>query len=83
MNTLINTELQAKYDAGYIIIYMPEELEIKFPVKNNKRLAAGSPHELNKIEVSPYGLHWPDLDEDLSFQGLLKGDYGQHIHNLI
>ena len=81
MNTLVNTELYAKYDAGYIIISMPEEVEIKFPVKKNKRLATGSPQELNRIEISPYGLHWPDLDEDLSFQGLLKGDYGQHIHN--
>lgn len=26
----------------------------------------------------PYGLHWPDLDEDLSFKGLLAGDYGQY-----
>jgi hypothetical protein len=28
--------------------------------------------------VSPYGLHWPDLDEDLSSRGLLEGDYGQN-----
>ena len=83
MNILVNTELHAKYDAGYIIISMPEEVEIKLPIKKNKRLAAGSPQELNRIEVSPYGLHWPDLDENLSFQGLISGDYGQHIHNLI
>jgi hypothetical protein len=30
------------------------------------------------MEISPYGIHWPELDEDLSFQGLLRGDYGQH-----
>jgi hypothetical protein len=29
------------------------------------------------VEVSPFGLHWPDLDEDLSFEGLLRGDFGQ------
>jgi len=22
-------------------------------------------------------IHWPDLDEDLSFDGLLRGDFGQ------
>ncbi|MFH0926283.1 MAG: hypothetical protein V1872_11770 [bacterium] len=27
--------------------------------------------------MSPYGLHWPDLDENLSFKGLLEEDYGQ------
>jgi hypothetical protein len=29
------------------------------------------------IEISPFGLHWPDLDEDLSFHGLLEGNRGQ------
>jgi len=37
----------------------------------------GTPQQLNNIEISPFGLHWPDLDEDLSFRGLLKGDFGQ------
>jgi hypothetical protein len=32
---------------------------------------------LNHIEISPFGLHWPELDEDLSFRDLLEGDYGQ------
>jgi hypothetical protein len=33
--------------------------------------------QLNRIEISPFGIHWPELDEDLSFRGLLAGDYGQ------
>jgi len=28
--------------------------------------------------VSLFGLHGPDRDEDLSFRGLLAGDYGQN-----
>ncbi len=32
---------------------------------------------LNHIEVSPYGLHGPELDENLSFEGLIIGDFGQ------
>ena len=28
----------------------------------------------NRIELSPFGVHWPDQDEDLSFRGLLAGD---------
>jgi hypothetical protein len=52
-------------------------LEIRFPVAKSPRLATASEAELRKIEISPFGLHWPDLDEDLSFAGLLRGDYGQ------
>lgn len=37
------------------------------------RLAAASPAERERFEVSPsgYGIHWPLLDEDLSIDGLL------------
>jgi hypothetical protein len=52
--------------------------EIRFPVARNPRLVQGTAEQLNRIEISPYGVHWPDLDEDLSFRGLLAGDYGQH-----
>ncbi len=27
----------------------------------------------NNIELSPYGVHWPDIDEDLSVEGMLRG----------
>jgi hypothetical protein len=62
---------------GGIVIRMESGAEIRFPVADNPRLAAGSPAQLNHIEISPFGLHWPDLDEDLSFHGLLEGDHGQ------
>jgi hypothetical protein len=52
--------------------------EIRFPVAGNPRLARGTPEQLSNIEISPYGVHWPALDEDLSFQGLLRGDHGQN-----
>jgi len=26
-----------------------------------------------KIAVGGYGIHWPDIDEDLSTEGLLRG----------
>lgn len=52
-------------------------VEIRFPYENNPRLAKGTPEQLVHVEVSPFGIHWPDLDEDLSFEGLSRGDYGQ------
>ena len=65
------------YQGGQIIVTMESGVEIRFPVAGNARLAKGNPQQLNHVEISPYGLHWPDLDEDLSFRGLLEGDYGQ------
>jgi hypothetical protein len=39
----------------------------------SKRLAAATPGERARFEVSPtgYGIRWPDLDEDLSIDGLI------------
>ena len=64
---------------GTVTIKMPSGLEIRFPVVRNPRLAKGNDAQLNHVEVSPLGLHWPDLDEDLSFAGLSAGDYGQNV----
>ena len=37
------------------------------------RLLSASREQLEKYELSPFGLHWEDLDEDISVAGLLAG----------
>lgn len=78
MSSLTDTVLKATCRDRQIIVTMESGVEIRFPVAQNPRLACGSESQLNNIEISPYGLHWPDLDEDLSFRGIMEGDFGQH-----
>lgn len=78
MSILTDSARAAVFRDGHIIISMESGNEIRFPVAVNPRLAHGTEAQLRRMEISPYGIHWPDLDEDLSFRGLLKGDYGQH-----
>lgn len=78
MSTLTDSAKTAVYQDGEIIISLESGSEIRFPVACNTRLAGGTPEQLTRMELSPYGIHWPDLDEDLSFRGLLAGDFGQH-----
>jgi hypothetical protein len=56
---------------------MASGLDFSFPIQGNPRLEGQPERSLSNIEVSPLGLHWPDLDEDLSIRGILAGDYGQ------
>ncbi len=77
MNTLTDTARTVASVGGEIIVLMESGREIRFPVADNPRLARGTPAQLSHIEISPFGLHWPDLDEDLSFRGLLEGNHGQ------
>jgi hypothetical protein len=78
MNTLVDTPVVATYHDGHIHVRMESGVEITFPVEKNIRLSRGTEQQLNNIEISPYGLHWPDLDEDLSFKGLFKDNFGQY-----
>jgi hypothetical protein len=77
MSTLVDSAKRAYSDGRHIIVAMESGIEVRFPVADNPRLAAGTLEQLNRIELSPFGLHWPDLDEDLSFRGSLRGQYGQ------
>ena len=77
MSVLTDSPRSAVFRDGQIVINMQSGTEIRFPVAENPRLARATPAELNHIELSPFGIHWPDLDEDLSFRGLLAGDWGQ------
>ena len=77
MRTLFDTARSASYRDGEIVIVMQSGRKLRIPVAENPRLAKGTPEQLNHIELSPFGIHWPDLDEDLSFRGIAEGDYGQ------
>ena len=79
MSILADTARSASFEAGFIVISMRSGAQMRFPVSENSRLANGTPSQLNNIEISPFGLHWPDLDEDLSFSGIAQGNYGQRL----
>src|SRR5436305_1465734 len=46
---------------------------LSVPLAWYPRLATAKPKQLKRFEISPsgYGIHWPDLDEDLSVYGFL------------
>ena len=79
MNTLADIAVAAVHENCFIVIRLESGAELRFPVADNPRLARGTHQQLNHIEISPFGLHWPDLDEDLSLRGLLEGDHGQFL----
>ena len=48
---------------------------ISVPIGWYPRLAHGTPVERANFQISSagYGIHWPDLDEDIGIEGLLLG----------
>lgn len=41
----------------------------KLPLDDFPTLKFATPEQRNNYEFSPFGIHWPDLDEDLSYAG--------------
>ena len=80
MSTLVDSPVSASYRDGKVRVILASGLELAFPVAGNPRLEGGTEAELERIELSPLGLHWPELDEDLSVRGILAGDFGQRPH---
>lgn len=48
---------------------------ISVPIGWYPRLAHGTPAERSKFQLAGagYGIHWPDLDEDIGVEGILLG----------
>lgn len=58
-----------------LIVELRDGRAVSVPLKWYPRLAEGSPAERRRWElIGPgVGVHWPDLDEDVSVEGLLRG----------
>jgi len=70
--------LAARVMGGFVRIRLEDGREIGFPASKNRRLREATPAQLTNIEIicNGTGLHWPDLDEDLSVLGVLEGRLG-------
>ncbi|MFO7923198.1 MAG: DUF2442 domain-containing protein [Bacteroidales bacterium] len=70
--------VKAWYEDGKICLLLTDNKEIRFPVMLNSKLRGAPVDKVKKIELicNGTGLHWPDLDEDLSLTGIIEGRYG-------
>ena len=81
MNTSIDSAPDVTFSDSRVFVRWPNAVELSFPVAGNGRLETATRNQLMNVVVDEYGLHWPDVDEDLSFEGLLRGDWGQHVRS--
>jgi Protein of unknown function (DUF2442) len=62
-----------QFNATELIVTLADGRKIVTPLAWYPRLLAASVAERARFEIMPMGIHWPDLDEDLSIAGMLKG----------
>jgi hypothetical protein len=56
-----------------LVVTLHDGRRIVTPLSWYPRLASASAERRSNYEIMPMGIHWPDLDEDLSIAGMLKG----------
>ncbi|MDG2340382.1 MAG: DUF2442 domain-containing protein [Paracoccaceae bacterium] len=66
-----------RFDNARMWVTLTDGREIGVPMTWFPRLHSAPPHAREKVEITPFGLHWPELDEDISIDGLLAGQGDQ------
>ena len=61
-------------DDTYVHILTSEGVERMEAIDNYERLRMATPEQLQNFETDNIGIHWPELDEDLSYEGFFKAD---------
>jgi|SRR5665213_882453 len=57
----------------HLTVVLADGRTISVPLAWHPRLAHGTPAERMNLKIGPCGVHWPDLDEDISIKGLILG----------
>jgi hypothetical protein len=65
-----------EFTATELVVTLADGRRITTPLDWYARLRRASPAQRANFEIMPMGIHWPELDEDLSIAGMLKGRRG-------
>jgi hypothetical protein len=62
-----------EFTATELVVTLADGRKIVTPLEWYPRLRSASVVQRANYEIMPMGIHWPDLDEDLSVAGMLRG----------
>lgn len=78
MNTVVSIEPRIKnieVNLEIITAHLEDGRTISVPLAWSWRLSEATPEQRNNFEIigDGVGVHWPDIDEDISAEGMLYG----------
>jgi hypothetical protein len=65
--------LSVRFDEHSFWVDLEDGRTLGVPLAWFPRLLHGTPEQRQAVELSRGGLHWEELDEDISIEGLLAG----------
>ena len=76
MSTTVEHPVKVEVAGEVMRISLPDGKAVSFSWRRNPRMLEATVAQLHHVKVTVHGIHWPELDEDLSFRGLAKGEFG-------
>jgi hypothetical protein len=65
--------VEARCDMTHLHVRLADGREVSTPLWWYPRLAGATPAARSTIELMPMGIHWPEIDEDISIASMLRG----------
>jgi hypothetical protein len=65
--------VEALCDESSLTVTLHDGRVLRAPLWWYPRFAAATAEVRARIELSPLGIHWPDVDEDISIASILRG----------
>ncbi len=62
-----------EFTATELVVTLADGRRIATPLDWYPRLLGATAAQRAHFEIMPMGIHWPEIDEDLSIAGMLKG----------
>ena len=69
----ISRPTAARCDAEHLTVTLADGRSVSTPLWWCPRLLNASPAARVRIELTPMGVHWPEIDEDISVASMLRG----------
>ncbi|SFS15764.1 DUF2442 domain-containing protein [Yoonia litorea] len=66
--------VEVHFDDDLMWVSLQDGRQLGVPLAWFPRLMAATAEERTAVEISPFGLHWETLDEDISVPALLAGE---------
>ncbi len=76
MDTLVRPKA-VRFDDDAMWVDLEDGRTLGIPLAWFPRLLDGTPEQRAGVEIGTVGLHWDELDEDISIAGLLAGQGDQ------
>jgi hypothetical protein len=65
--------LAADCDDRHLTVTLADGRVLQTPLWWYPRLLAATAEQRSQVELSPLGMHWPEIDEDISVASMLRG----------